>query len=93
MRCSGQSDSRNPEREEVRRLGAISVRKGKVRTMGDLRQISRKMIGTPKVNKLVQIGVGKRKNVVGKRDTLKRKTVDREIQRVLRDRIKQKGSP
>lgn len=39
----------------------------------------------------VQLGVGKGKNVVDKRETIKRRTADREIQRALADRTKRQG--
>jgi SsrA-binding protein len=39
----------------------------------------------------VQLGVGKGKSQVDKRETLKRKTADREIQRAIADRTKQRG--
>jgi SsrA-binding protein len=39
----------------------------------------------------VQLGVGKGKTQVDKRETLKRKTADREIQRALSDRTKQRS--
>jgi SsrA-binding protein len=39
----------------------------------------------------VQLGVGKGKNVIDKRETLKRKAADREIHRALADRMKRKG--
>jgi SsrA-binding protein len=39
----------------------------------------------------VQLGVGKGKSQVDKRETLKRKTADREIQRAIADRTKHRG--
>ena len=39
----------------------------------------------------VQLGIGKGKSQVDKRETLKRKTADREIQRALSDRTKQRS--
>ena len=39
----------------------------------------------------VQLGVGKGKNVIDKRETLKRKTADREIHRALADRTKRRS--
>ena len=39
----------------------------------------------------VQLGLGKGKSQVDKRETLKRKTAEREIDRALRDRVKIKG--
>jgi SsrA-binding protein len=39
----------------------------------------------------VLLGVGKGKNVVDKRETLKRKTADREVRRALADRTKRKS--
>jgi SsrA-binding protein len=39
----------------------------------------------------VQLGIGKGKSQVDKRETLKRKTADREIQRALSDRTKHKS--
>ena len=39
----------------------------------------------------VQLGVGKGKNVIDKRETLKRKTADREVRRALADRTKRRS--
>lgn len=39
----------------------------------------------------VLLGVGKGKNVIDKRETLKRKTADRETQRALADKVKNRG--
>src|SRR6266446_9082487 len=39
----------------------------------------------------VQLGVGKGKNVIDKREAIKRKTADRETQRALADRMKRKS--
>jgi SsrA-binding protein len=39
----------------------------------------------------VQLGIGKGKSQIDKRETLKRKTADREIQRALSDRTKQRS--
>ena len=39
----------------------------------------------------VQLGVGKGKNVIDKRETIKRKTADREIHRALADRTKRRA--
>ena len=39
----------------------------------------------------VQLGVGKGKNVIDKRETLKRKTADREVHRALADRTKRRS--
>jgi SsrA-binding protein len=39
----------------------------------------------------VQLGIGKGKSQIDKRETLKRKTSDREIQRALSDRTKQRS--
>lgn len=39
----------------------------------------------------IQLGLGKGKAQYDKRETLKRKTADREIQRALRDRVKHRG--
>jgi SsrA-binding protein len=39
----------------------------------------------------VQLGIGKGKSQVDKRETLKRKTADREIQRAIADKMKHRG--
>jgi SsrA-binding protein len=39
----------------------------------------------------VQLGVGKGKNVIDKRETIKRKTADRETQRAIADRTKRRN--
>ena len=39
----------------------------------------------------VQLGVGKGKNVIDKRETIKRKTADRETQRAITDRTKRRN--
>ena len=39
----------------------------------------------------VQLGVGKGKNVIDKRETIKRKTADRETQRAIADRTKRRS--
>ena len=39
----------------------------------------------------VQLGLGKGKSQIDKRETLKRKTAEREVDRTLRDRMKRRG--
>ena len=70
-------------KKEIDRLG------GQINTQG-MAVIPLKIYFTKSFAK-VQLGVGKGKSQVDKRETLKRKTADREIQRALRDRTKQRS--
>jgi len=67
-------------KKEIDRLGGLLINKG-------MALLPLKIYFTKSFAKVL-LGVGKGKTTVDKRETLKRKTADREIQRAMRDRTK-----
>lgn len=70
-------------KKEIDRLGGLLNTKG-------MALLPLKIYFTKSFAK-VQLGVGKGKTHVDKRETLKRQTADREIQRAIRERTKSRG--